>query len=183
MSGPGAAGAGTLVGLHRAVKARMESVAEAFWGLETKTTNRAPRVIGGWVVPKGPLVEEFPFIIVRPSSGSDSSEEQNDRARIPDAVATFKLIVGTYSDDDDGFLDVLNVIDAIRHSLLSAPTLLLADEQDEDQATACEHVGPLLWELPASNPDESQPRPQWFGVVTTTFRLPRPEREPTENEQ
>lgn len=153
-----AAAPGTLVGLHEAIKARMAIVAAGFPLLETKTDTRAPDVIDGWLPPKpGAEATQFPFLAVRPRSGVDSeqSADQNATARID-------VIVGTYSDTDDGWIDVLLLIDAIRAELGAAPTIV---------GTAYEQTGPLTWEIP-----EEQPRPQWFGRVTTNWTLPRPRR-------
>lgn len=152
-----AAASSTLSGLHRALKERMEEVASAFWGLATKTTTRAPQVVDGWLAPKTSALEDFPFLIVRPVNGIDSQQGADE-----DATATFDVIIGTYSDTDDGFLDVLAVIDAIRDSLAASPNL----------GGAYEHIGPLGWRLP----EDQQARPQWLGVATLVFLLPRPRR-------
>lgn len=150
----------TLVDLHRAIKARMVEIAAGLPLFETKTTARAPSVPDGWLAPKdGPTAERFPFIIVRPRTGVDSAAGAD-----ADARATFEILIGTYSDTNDGFLDVLIVVDRIRQSLGAAPRL---------DDTAFEHVGPLSWEL-----FEEQPRPQWEGRAVLTFQIPRPVREP-----
>ncbi len=147
----------TLAGLHIALAARLEAVASRFTGLSTKSTARAATVVDGWLPPKTPESEQFPFLILRPNSGQDSEQASDQAAR-----AAMKIIVGTFSDTDDGWLDVVSLIDAIRADLGAQPAI---------QGTAYEHVGPLTWEIP-----EDQPRPQWFGTVTTNWQLPRPQR-------
>jgi hypothetical protein len=132
----------------------MGLVAAAFWGLPTKAATRDPRIVDGWLPPKIAEAEEFPFIIVRPRLGADTVQGADEDAR-----ATVDLIVGVYGDTDDAWHDVLLVIDAIRQSLGAGPVL---------EGTAFEQVGPLAWVLP-----EDQPRPQWFGTVTTVWSLPR----------
>lgn len=161
------AGPGTLVGLQAALKARLLVIAAGFAQLPLKqqpvqlpqlATEREPNVVDGWLPPKVAGGEErFPFFIVRPGSGFDEPD-----SGAPLATATFEIIIGTYSDTDDGWLDVLLIIDAIRLSLHAEPVLA---------GTAYEHVGPLSWELPVE-----QPRPQWHGVVTTSWTVPRPRR-------
>lgn len=159
------AGPGTIVGLHEAVKARMTAIAARFDGFLIEKINdadaggaRAPSVLDGWLPPKANAGDkQFPFILVRPRQGTDTeqSAEQN-------ATAQVDIIVGTWSDDDAGWLDVALVIDAIRQDL---------DEQPAIQATGFEQTGPLTWEIP-----EEQPRPQWFGKVHTVWTIPRPQR-------
>jgi hypothetical protein len=162
-----AAAPGTLVAFHNALKARMVEVAAAFWSLPTKASypadQRAPEVIDGWLPPKtGADAEQFPFLIVRPRSGTDAAQGADQDAR-----ATVEIIIGTYSDIDDGWTDVQLLIDAIRLSLGGEPVLA---------GTAFEHIGPLTWDLP-----EAQTRPQWFGTVTTQWTLPRPRRAEARN--
>lgn len=153
-----AAGQNTVAGLHAALVARMETVAAGLSGFATKLEGkRAATVIDGWLPPTTPDAEQFPFLIVRPRSGQDSEQGADENAS-----AAMKIIVGTFSDTDDGFLDVMLMIDAIRLDLDSAPAI---------DGTAYHHVGPLTWSIP-----EDQPRPQWFGEVITNWQLPRPQR-------
>jgi hypothetical protein len=156
----GAAAPNSLMGLHLELKRRLADVAAKFPLLETKTAGvtRVPAVIDGWIPPKpGADAEQFPFLIVRPSGGTDTDEGADQNGR-----ATVKIIIGTYSDTDDGFLDVVLLVDAIRSDLWERPTL---------DGTAYEHFGPLTWEIP-----EQQPRPEWFGTVTTIWNVSRPRR-------
>jgi hypothetical protein len=154
-----AARAGTLDGLRAAIIARMGVVADKFQFLQTKKgEDRSPEVVDGWLdflVDND--VERFPFIIVRPTNGKDSPQGAEQ-----DATAIVKLIVGTYSDTKDGFRDAVQVLDAIREDLASAPTI---------DGTAYEHTGPLEWEV-----SEEQHRPQWMAVAITNWTLPRPRR-------
>jgi hypothetical protein len=131
--------------------------AVAYLSLETKTGRRAPEVLDGWLPPKETSdVERFPWLLVRPKSGTDSAQAADENA-----VAGFEIIIGTYSDTVDGFLDVLAVIDTIRADLGEAPVI---------EGTGFEHIGPLAWAV------EQSARPQWFGIVTTNWQLPRPQR-------
>lgn len=146
---------GTILGLHAALLERMAEVARAFWNLETKRASRSPKVVGGWLPPKragGAEAEDFPFILVRPRTGTDAEE---------DARATVDILVGTCSDTDDGWHDVLLVVDAIRQDLEAAPVV----------GECAQLVLPLTWELL-----EEQPRPQWMGRITATFTVPLPVR-------
>lgn len=163
----------SLMGLHQQIKARLQVVAAKFPLLQTETApgetilQRAPVVLDGWLPPKraaadptaDPAVQamagkQFPFMLVRPVSGVDTWEGSDQTSN-----ATFKIIIGTWSDDDDGWLDIMLIVDAIRDDLAGAPTI---------QGTGFEHNGPIAWEL-----SEEQPRPQWLGVVTTIWTLPR----------
>ncbi len=154
----GAVAQNTLMGLHREFKARLQEVAAGFPLLETKTSARAPVVFDGWLPPKpGSDAEQYPFFLLRPETGTDT-EEGADQV----GTATLKIVIGTYSDTDDGWLDLMLLIDAIRSSLGDEPTL---------KGTAFEHFGPLTWTIP-----EEQPRPQWLGTVTTIWNIARPRR-------
>jgi len=154
----GAARPATIVGLVQAFEERLAVVASRFPLLETKTDTRAPSVVDFLLPPKpGGDAEQFPFLMVRPANGTDSPQGADENA-----TAAVKVIVGTYSDTDDGWRDVAMLIQAIRQDLGEAPAI---------DGTAFEHIGPLTWEIP-----EVQARPQWFGIVTTNWQLPRPRR-------
>ncbi len=163
----------TLRELHQAIKARLVVALADFWLLSTKTGHRAPAIVDGWLPPKlapvaganpQPLnAEQFPFVIVRPRMGTDS-EPGAEQA----STAVVDLVIGTYSDTDDGWLDVLDVIQAIRLDFHGNPTIA---------GTAFEHTGPLSWHLADEHPDAGQKlRPQWLGAITTTWTIPRPRR-------
>lgn len=158
-----AAAPGTLAGLYRALTTRMEEIAERMPLLETKSSAanpsaaRAPQVVGGWLPPKVDADDEYyPFLIVRPRDGSDSEQGATEQS-----LAAFQILVGTYSDTDEGFEDVVLLFDAVRSSLLSQPVL---------SGTSFECLS-LTWQLP-----EQQTRPQWLGTITTNWNLPRPVR-------
>lgn len=160
----------TIGDLHDAIKGRMAVVADLFWGLSTKTPEeeREPSIIDGWLPPiTDNQAARFPFLIVRPSKGVDTVQEGNENAQ-----ATFDLIIGTYKNADDGWRDVLDVIQAIRYDLGVAPVI---------EKTAFEHTGPLTWELLAPVDPLLSTRPQWFGIVTTNWTLPRPRRAEARN--
>lgn len=148
----------TVAGLHAALKARVAAIVAVFDGLATKTGTRSPTVLDGWLPPKaGANDEEFPFILVRPMSGLDTEESAEQHAE-----AKIKIIVGVYSDTDDGWLDLVHVVDAIRIDLGAQPSL---------EGTSFEQAGPITWELP-----EDQPRPEWLGTIISNWILPRPAR-------
>lgn len=151
-----AAGSSTIKGLHYAICARMEAVASAFWGMETRAGVGAPRVIDGYLPPKTSDAQVFPYIIVAPSNGSDSAQGAQQ-----DSTAFVDLFLGVYGDEDDSWLDVTALIDAIRLDVAGQPVF----------GGGYEHVGPLTWVIP-----DEQKRPQWKGHVALQFRIPRPAR-------
>lgn len=152
-----AAAPSTIGGLHGAVKERLANISSLFV-LDEKNEPRAPIIFDGWLPPKDATNEEqFPFLVLRPRAGTDSPQGADENAS-----ATIEIIIGTYSDTNDGWFDVLALIDAIRIDLGAAPTI---------DGSAFEQIGPLSWTIP-----EEQPRPQWFGTVTTIWQLPRPKR-------
>jgi hypothetical protein len=154
-----AAAASSITGLRRAIAQRLAVVAAGFDTLTTKSgARRAPQIIDFTLPPKTDQdVEDFPFIAVRPRVGSDDPQSGDQKS-----MATFDLEIGVYSDTNDGVADLEQVIDAIRLDLHESPAIA---------GTAFEHVGPLTWEIPFP-----QPRPQWLGVVTTNWQIPRPRR-------
>lgn len=146
----------SLRGLYLAVAARCAAVAAEFWHLSNKAgEEQAPQVIPGWMPPNYPEAARFPFLLVRPQRGRDDVP-----GAAPTSTATVEIVVGTYSDTDDGWIDALALVDALRLDLAAKPT-----------EGAYEHTGPLTWELP-----DEQPRPQWLARVTTSWTLPRPRR-------
>lgn len=153
-----AAAPSTIAGLCERLRQRLEPVFSGFWMFETKDPNvkRAPSVIGG-LPPKTADGLEFPFVLVHPRSGEDTEEGAQQEAR-----AAVDLVIGTYSDSDDGWMDVAIVIDAIRADLGADPVIA---------GTLFEHKS-LTWEIPP----QDQARPQWFGRVSTNWILPRPMR-------
>lgn len=148
----------TLVDLHAALKARLVMIA-ARYELGTKDGGeKTPDVIDGWLPPMTADkldASRFPFMLVRPKQGKDSEASVDASSR-----ASVDIIIGTYCDAEDGWIDVAVLIDAIRLDIGASPVL---------ERTAFEQVGPLDWVI-----TEEQPRPQWFGVVTTNWSLPRP---------
>jgi hypothetical protein len=159
-----AAAASTITGLRMSIKERLALVAADFDTLGTKSgAKRAPQIIDFMLPPKAGLdAEDYPFIAVRPRTGTDDAQAGDQKS-----VAIVDLEIGVYSDTDDGGADLEQVIDAIRADLAEVPIIA---------GTAFEHVGPLTWEIPFP-----QPRPQWLGVVTTQWLVPRPQRLPARN--
>jgi hypothetical protein len=153
----------TLVGLHQAVRGRLATMAAALSPLETKSGGTAqPAIYDGWVPPKpgssdGVSSEQFPFLILRPREGSDTPPSADQNAR-----ATIDILIGIYNDTQDGWLDLLPVIDAIRAEFWDEPVI---------ENTGYEHDGPLTWAIPPV-----QARPQWLATVTTIWIIPRPRR-------
>ncbi|MEC0269061.1 hypothetical protein [Paenibacillus anseongense] len=92
---------------------------------------------------------DFPYIIVRALKGSDEDEKG--------CGTTVKLLFGTQSTDDDGFMDVLNVMEDVRIALLKKRLL---DHRYDMQL-------PYQWQL-----FEEQPSPEWIGEAMTTWTLP-----------
>jgi hypothetical protein len=156
-----AVGGAGLVALHEALKVRLAGIGKATPLLDTKSgRQRVPNVYEFNLPPKDPKTteaEQFPFFLVRPNKGTDS-----EQGAAQDAKAEIAIIVGTYSDTDDGGVDLLNLIQAVREDLAAQPVLT---------GTAFEHTGPLTWET--ENPP---PRPQWIGQLITTWTIPRPRR-------
>jgi hypothetical protein len=154
----------SLVRLHKMLVARLKDLVANF-SLETKTGRAAPAVLDGYLPPKpGAEAEQFPFMLVRPTNGVDAEQSAEQ-----DATAVIDIVIGTYSDTDDGWLDVLHLVDAIRADFAEQPTF--------ETPSPFEQTGPMKWAL---GPHD---RPQWFGTVTTNWIVPRPRRAEARNPQ
>ncbi|MEK4882335.1 MULTISPECIES: hypothetical protein [Paenibacillus] len=91
----------------------------------------------------------FPLIIVRPMEGD--SDDKESRAQV-------KLLFGTQSDDDSGFVDVLNLMERVR--------ILLMRQRIIDKKFYIEPN--WKWQFL-----EDQPEPQWICQAITTWTLPQ----------
>lgn len=90
----------------------------------------------------------FPLIIVRPMEGDGDDKES--RAQV-------KLLFGTQSEDDSGFIDVLNLMERVR--------ILLMKQRIIDKKFRIESN--WKWQFL-----EDQPEPQWICQAVTTWTLP-----------
>lgn len=91
----------------------------------------------------------FPLIIVRPMEGDSDNNES--RAQV-------KLLFGTQSEDDSGFIDVLNLMERVR--------MLLMRQRIIDKKFRIEEN--WKWQFL-----EDQPEPQWICQAVTTWTLPQ----------
>lgn len=91
----------------------------------------------------------FPLIIVRPMEG----DSDNDESR-----AQVKLIFGTQSEDDSGFIDVLNLMERVRILLFRQRIINKKFRIEPD----------WKWKFL-----EDQPEPQWICQALTTWSLPQ----------
>jgi len=91
----------------------------------------------------------FPLIIVRPMDG----DGDNDESRVQ-----VKLLFGTQSEDDSGFIDVLNLMERVR--------ILLMRQRIIDRKFQIEPN--WKWQFL-----EDQPEPQWICQAITTWTLPQ----------
>ncbi|AIF51254.1 hypothetical protein [Pelosinus sp. UFO1] len=122
--------------------------------LETKNkTCRAPQVVEGYLPPKNPKdpqgIEDFPYVIARYLSDESQSEG---------SMAQVKLICGIYSEDDQqGWRDLVNAMDAIKTHLLSKRFF-----------GGCFEIElPLKRVIP-----EEQGAPEWVGWLTLNISTP-----------
>jgi hypothetical protein len=147
----------TIAALCLRLPTRMQALASQFARLKTKRGDeRAPEVIVGFLAPKAePDYSRYPFIAVRPVGGADAEENRDQDSRV-----TMEIVAATYSDEDDGFIDAVNLLDAIRVDLAQHPIL---------DGTAFHHVGPLTWAIEIA-------RPEWLIRIATQWQIPRPER-------
>ncbi|QWU15680.1 hypothetical protein SAMN04487895_12725 [Paenibacillus sophorae] len=91
----------------------------------------------------------YPMIIIRPVEGQGDDKGAN---------AQVKLLFGTQSEDDAGFIDLLNLMERVRILLLRQRIIDNKFQIDPN----------WKWKF-----YEQQPLPEWVGEVVTTWDLPQ----------
>ncbi|MDU5945827.1 MAG: hypothetical protein E6Z15_01970 [Paenibacillus macerans] len=91
---------------------------------------------------------DYPYVIVRLHTG-DAQDSGH--------TVSVLLYFGTKSEDDEGFKDVLNVMEHVRIALLKQRVI---ENQFRMEL-------PYTWEL-----FEGQPQPEWVGMAKTKWTLP-----------
>lgn len=91
---------------------------------------------------------EFPFVIVRPEAGNDQQD---------DSKVTVKLIFGVKAEDQQGFIDLFNLMEQVRIALLRQRIINRRYKMEL----------PYKWEF-----FDEQPYPEWYGQATTIWILP-----------
>ncbi|WP_312117946.1 hypothetical protein [Brevibacillus reuszeri] len=140
----------TPVLLMRSLKTFLEEVVENVELTSPKGVLTKPQVFLEQLPQKSASSQEedFPFIIVRAMGGED---------RTDGASASINLLVGTHSKDDDGFMDVMNIIEDVRQALL----------KNRIVGGSFRLELPLKWKL-----FEEQPWPGWIGEINTLWTIP-----------
>lgn len=125
--------------------------------LSTKVGNvRAPQVFKGYLPPKVNSRERqdddsdfYPFVITRFINNDDELQGEN--------IAHFRLVIGTYSQDEQfGWEDTVTVMDRIK--------LRLKEVQNVGSATLHGKIESGLF--------ENQKKPLWHGVMDVSLKLP-----------
>ncbi len=133
------------------LKSFLEGVVADYLLETNKGQAKAPQVVEGWLPPKESTeVPDVPYVILRLLEGEDSAES---------AQVNIKILVGSYSEDTDGWKDAVNVILRIRERLLINRTLGKKFRLKQ----------PLKWKL-----FEEQPYPIWIGEITTIWTVALP---------
>lgn len=114
----------------------------------------APEGIPVGAAPLSTEEDETPFVIIRATAGEDESYQVD--------VAKVKILVGTKSYKNEGYMDVLHIFELIRFAIARKNLV----------SGMFELTGKLKWMLP-----EEQPWPEWNGVIETTWTLPGVEKE------
>jgi hypothetical protein len=149
--------------LTKALRVFLEKVVCNF-RLQTKAGElEPPKIVNGFLPPKGTNEkDDFPFVIVRPVSGS--ADRDLEQIKI-------SILIGGYSEEYDedghsvnGFEYCLNVISRIKQEIFKLPGLTLAGKYQVNF--------PFSWSL-----DEEQPWPYWFAEVETNWTFRSPENE------
>lgn len=125
------------------IEALIQKIAEAVKDLCLPVKNgnsRAPKVVDGYLPPKrSGADDDFPCVLVRPTSG----ESDREGAKI-----SALLIVGCWSEEFDGYKHCVNVMERIKNALATMENGTLADKYNLQY--------PIKWELAPE-----QPYPFW----------------------
>ncbi|MEK5469538.1 hypothetical protein MKY64_31525 [Paenibacillus sp. FSL R7-0210] len=112
-------------------------------------TQPVPPVQLGYLSPNTSVNPVYPVIMIRPAEGEgDSGQGQ----------IQMKLQFGTYSEDDTGLVELLNLMERVRILLLRQRVL---EQKFRLEAS-------WTWKL-----DEEHPSAVWRGELTTTWALPQ----------
>lgn len=107
-------------------------------------------VYNGYLPDKTPAhPADFPFVTVRPTSGT----VMNGRTQV-----TEEIIVGSFSRDEDGYQDVLNITHRIMMHLAELQNNILADKY--------ERTGEMQWSMPFE-----QEKPFFMAMITTNWNI------------
>ncbi|MEK3770118.1 hypothetical protein MKY14_16320 [Paenibacillus sp. FSL R5-0887] len=119
--------------------------------LVSKNVDKPPAVHIGFLPQKNrenAEISEFPFILVRPSTGDD----QQDSSKV-----TVKLVFGVKAEDQQGFIDLFNIMEQVRIEFLRQRIINRRYKMEL----------PYKWEF-----FDEQPYPEWYGQATTIWTLP-----------
>ena len=107
--------------------------------------------------------KQCPYIIVRPATIIDDPDDQDQESKVD-----FQIIISTYnSDKNDGHLELYDLIETVRQTLL---TNTIVGECFELQTPIKTHI------------IEAQPYPVWVAYIELSYLVPTPSEELIENE-
>lgn len=125
---------------------------------DTTGGSGAPDVYNGFVPKKrrGETDPRMPFIVVRIEEGSDSQPENGAYNTTMQAM----IIIGCKREtDEEGYRDVVTIVEKIRRRLLSAPVFGGRYRAER----------PLEWRI-----SDDETWPNWYGVMTIPVVIPQP---------
>ena len=140
--------------LTEALRKKIEEAVKDFRLPVENGEMRAPEVIDAYLPPKrSTKKDDFPFVIVRAEEGSDGRES---------ADITVGIIIGCYSESDDGNKYCLNVKSRTSQALLTMENNILANKYVLQY--------PVEWTMVPS-----QPWPQWQLDMITKWSCNTPQ--------
>lgn len=119
--------------------------------------NSSPEVYDAFVPKKRRNEKDpkLPFVVVRPSKGSDDPPEGGDYQSTVEAM----ILIAVHRPDEEGYRDVVTILEKIRLKLLSYP--VFGERYRVER--------PVSWEI-----SEDESWPNWYGVVTLQVTVPQP---------
>jgi hypothetical protein len=139
-----------------ALRARIEEITSTLLMPDSNNGTSAPDVYDAFVPKRrrGDAEPKLPFVVVRPAKGSDNGAELGAY----ESTVEVMLLIAVHRPDEDGYRDVLAIVEKIRQSFLPAPVFGLRYRVER----------PITWEIA-----EDESWPNWYGVMTLQVTVPQ----------
>lgn len=146
-----------ILDMSDALRALIEDCTSGLSMPDSNGGNSSPVVYDAFVPKKrrGETDPKLPFIVVRPSKGEDLPPEMNAYHSTVEAM----LLIAVHRPDEEGYRDVVAIIEKIRQRLLTNPIFGKRFRVER----------PVAWEI-----SEDETWPNWYGVMTLQVTIPQP---------
>lgn len=146
-----------ILDMSDALRALIEDCTKNLSMPDSEGGNSAPEVYDAFVPKKrrGETDPKLPFVVVRPSKGSDDAPNDGAYQSTVEAM----ILIAVHRPDEEGYRDVVTILEKIRLKLLSYP--VFGERYRVER--------PITWEV-----SEDESWPNWYGVMTLQVTIPQP---------